>query len=140
MKLIRDASIFIYSEQSEHDHFLFTSIGFWQILNAEEELKKRSMQGMAVRPSLPLQVDTTNDTGSMTKLNTPRMASDGNPIGEVDGDGGDDASNQNTLSRNLLRMSSSSPSSDSQLRKTPYNVVTALSMHELLPLAFHLWR
>lgn len=94
-----------------------------QILNAEEELKKRSMQGMAVRPSLPLQVDTTNDTGSMTKLNTPRMGSDGNPIGEVDGDGGDDASNQNTLSRNLLRMSSSSPSSDSQLRKTPYNVV-----------------
>ncbi|WMV35377.1 hypothetical protein MTR67_028762 [Solanum verrucosum] len=98
-----------------------------QILNAEEELKRRSMQGMAVRPSLPLQVDTTNDTGSITKLNTPRMGSDGNPIGEVDGDGGDDASNQNTLSRNLLRMSSTSPSSDSQLRKTPYNVVPLAS-------------
>ncbi|KAF3671188.1 putative random slug protein 5-like [Capsicum annuum] len=93
-----------------------------QILNAEEELKRRSMQGVAIRPSLPLRVDTTNDTGSMTKLNTPRMGSDGNPIGEVDGDGGDDASNQNTLSRNLLRTSSTSPSSDSQLRKTPYNV------------------
>ncbi|KAM3374671.1 hypothetical protein P3S68_013385 [Capsicum galapagoense] len=93
-----------------------------QILNAEEELKRRSMQGVAIRPSLPLHVDTTNDTGSMTKLNTPRMGSDGNPIGEVDGDGGDDASNQNTLSRNLLRTSSTSPSSDSQLRKTPYNV------------------
>ncbi|XP_049411208.1 uncharacterized protein LOC125874371 isoform X2 [Solanum stenotomum] len=98
-----------------------------QILNAEEELKRRSMQGMAVRPSLPHQVDTTNDTGSITKLNTPRMGSDGNPIGEVDGDGGDDASNQNTLSRNLLRMSSTSPSSDSQLRKTPYNVVPLAS-------------
>lgn len=94
-----------------------------QILNAEEELKRRSIQAMAVRSSLPLQVDTTNDTGSMTKLNTPRMGSDGNPIGEMDGDGGDDASNQNTLSRNLLRMNSTSPSSDSQLRKTPYNVV-----------------
>ncbi|KAL3366712.1 hypothetical protein AABB24_011431 [Solanum stoloniferum] len=98
-----------------------------QILNVEEELKRRSMQGMAVRPSLPLQVDTTNDTGSITKLNTSRMGSDGNPIGEVDGDGGDDASNQNTLSRNLLRMSSTSPSSDSQLRKTPYNVVPLAS-------------
>lgn len=106
--------------------FLFTSICFWQILNAEEELKRRSMQGVAVRSSLPLQVDTTNDTGSMTKLNTPRMGSDGKPIGEVDGDGGDDAANQNALSRNLLRMSSTSPSSDSQLRKTPHNVVIAL--------------
>ncbi|MCD7448200.1 hypothetical protein HAX54_039555 [Datura stramonium] len=94
-----------------------------QILSAEEELKRRSMQGMAVRSSLPLQVDTANDTGSMTRLNTPRMGSDGNPIGEIDGEGGDDASNQNVLSRNLLRMSSTSPSSDSQLRKTPYNVV-----------------
>ncbi|TMW99515.1 hypothetical protein EJD97_002406 [Solanum chilense] len=98
-----------------------------QILNAEEELKRRSMQGMAVRPSPPLQVDTTNDTGSITKLNTPRMGLDGNPIGEVDGDGGDDASNQNTLPRNLLRLSSTSPSSDSQLRKTPYNVVPLAS-------------
>ncbi|XP_059299936.1 mediator of RNA polymerase II transcription subunit 13 isoform X2 [Lycium ferocissimum] len=92
------------------------------ILNAEEELKRRSMQGMAVRSSLPLQVDTANDTGSMTRLNTPRMGSDGNPIGDMDGEGGDDASNQNMLSRNLLRMSSTSPCSDSQLRKTPYNV------------------
>ncbi|KAJ8563240.1 hypothetical protein K7X08_031692 [Anisodus acutangulus] len=92
-----------------------------QILNAEEELKRRSMQGMAVRSSLPLQVDTTNDTGSMTRLNTPRMGSDGNPTGEMDGEGGDDASNQNMLSRNLLRMSSTSPSSESQLRKTSYN-------------------
>lgn len=64
------------------------------------------------------------------------MGLDGNPIGEVDGDGGDDASNQNTLPRNLLRLSSTSPSSDSQLRKTPYNVVSALSMRALLPLAF----
>lgn len=94
-----------------------------QILNAEEELKRRNVQGVAVRSSLPLHVDTTNDSGSMTKLNTPRMGSDGNPIGEVDGDGGDDASNQNTISRNLLRTSSTSPSSDSQPRKTPYNVV-----------------
>nr|XP_009757110.1 PREDICTED: uncharacterized protein LOC104210016 isoform X2 [Nicotiana sylvestris] len=95
----------------------------FEILNAEEELKRRSMQGMAVRSSLPLQVDTTNDSGSMTRLNTPRMGSDGNLIGEMDGEGGDDASNQNMLSRNLLRMSSTSPSSESQLRKTPYNVV-----------------
>ncbi|GAB2269911.1 hypothetical protein Dimus_004829 [Dionaea muscipula] len=69
-----------------------------QILNAEEELKRRST-AQATRPSLPLHVDVTTEGGEA-----------------------DDASNNNLQSRQLLRMSSASPSpsSDSALRKPPY--------------------
>ncbi|KAK4394576.1 hypothetical protein Sango_1611900 [Sesamum angolense] len=46
-----------------------------QILNAEEQLKRQnSMQGTSGRPPLPLQVDTTTDSGSMTRLNTLEWA------------------------------------------------------------------
>nr|GLL22269.1 uncharacterized protein LOC109191158 [Ipomoea trifida] len=94
-----------------------------QILSAEEELKGRnSMQGVIGRPPIPLQVDITNDTGSMTRLNTPRIGSDGLST-EVEGGEGDDVSNQNVHSRNLLRMNSTSPSPDSQHRKPVHNTV-----------------
>ncbi|KAL0440801.1 UNVERIFIED_CONTAM: hypothetical protein Sradi_0019000 [Sesamum radiatum] len=94
-----------------------------QILNAEEQLKRQnSMQGISGRPPLPLQVDTTTDSGSMTRLNTPRMGSDGNPCGDMEGGEGDDVSNHNMQSR-LPRMSSTSPSSDSQQRKPAANVI-----------------
>lgn len=83
-----------------------------QILNAEEELKKRSsMQGVTARPSVSLHVDVTNDSGSMTRHLTPRMGSDGFLRG--DGEGGE-------ADRNLLRMSSVSPSSDSP-HKRPFH-------------------
>ncbi|XP_027121722.1 uncharacterized protein [Coffea arabica] len=97
-----------------------------QIQNAEEELKRRSSgQGMAVCPSVPLQVDIPTDTGSMTRLNTPRVGSDGTLGGEVDGGENDGMLNHNPDARHLLRMSSSSPSpsSDSQPKKPAYNVV-----------------
>lgn len=81
------------------------------------------MQGMPGRPPLPLQVDTTNDSGSMTKVNTPRMGSDGNPSGDMEGGEGDDVSNHNMHSRHLPRMSSTSPSADSQQRKAATNMV-----------------
>ncbi|KAL0318345.1 UNVERIFIED_CONTAM: hypothetical protein Sangu_1990700 [Sesamum angustifolium] len=94
-----------------------------EILNAEEQLKRQnSMQGTSGRPPLPLQVDTTTDSGSMTRLNTPRMGSDGNPCGDMEGGEGDDVSNHNMQSR-LPRMSSTSPSSDSQQRKPAANVI-----------------
>lgn len=94
-----------------------------QILNAEEQLKRQnSMQGTSGRPPLPLQVDTTTDSGSMTRVNTPRMGSDGNPCGDMEGGEGDDVSNHNMQSR-LPRMSSTSPSSDSQQRKPAANVI-----------------
>ncbi|WOH05285.1 hypothetical protein DCAR_0624700 [Daucus carota subsp. sativus] len=92
-----------------------------QIINAEEELKKRStVQGPTVRPSVSLHVDVTNDSGSMTRHLTPRMGSDGLLRGDGEGGEADDASNHNTHSRSFLRMSSVSPSSDSP-HKRPFH-------------------
>ncbi|PIM99175.1 hypothetical protein CDL12_28332 [Handroanthus impetiginosus] len=95
-----------------------------QILNAEEQLKRQnSVQGLSGRPPLPLQVDTATDSGSMTRVNTPRTGADGNPCGEMEGGEADDVSNNNMLSRHLPRMNSTSPSSDSQQRKPASNMV-----------------
>ncbi|KAI4329584.1 hypothetical protein MLD38_027955 [Melastoma candidum] len=47
-----------------------------QILNAEEELKRRS--SMQSRPPPPLQVDVGNESGSMNRQATPRIGSDVN--------------------------------------------------------------
>lgn len=92
-----------------------------QILSAEEAVKgKNSLQGIAGRPPVPLQVDVTNDTGSMTRRNTPRIGSDGHSA-DVGGEG-DDVSN-NLHSRNSLRMNSTSPSPDSQHRKSVHNTI-----------------
>ncbi|KAK2965921.1 hypothetical protein RJ640_005337, partial [Escallonia rubra] len=99
-----------------------------QILNAEEELKRRSsMQGAAVRPTVTLQVDVTNDSGSMTRHATPRMGSEGNVGGDMEGGETDDVSNHNMQSRHLLRMSSTSPSSASPNRRPAINVVPLAS-------------
>ncbi|XP_052481967.1 uncharacterized protein LOC105774015 isoform X2 [Gossypium raimondii] len=92
-----------------------------QILNAEEELKRRnSTQGTVNRPAVPFQVETTNDSGSMTRLVTPRMGLDANLAGENDGVEADDVSNHNVHSRHVFRMSSTSPSSESPLRRPTY--------------------
>lgn len=86
-----------------------------QILNAEEELKRRSsVQGTATRPSVSLQVETTN---------TLRMATEANQGGYLEGVEAEDVSNHNTHSRHLNRLSSTSPSSESPLRKPTYNLV-----------------
>ncbi|KAJ9163677.1 hypothetical protein P3X46_023319 [Hevea brasiliensis] len=92
-----------------------------QILNVEEELKRRnSMQGMGIRPSVPLQGDIANDSGSMSRHNTPRMGSEGNLGGDMEGGETEDVSNPSNHSRHIQRMSSTSPSSESPLRKPPY--------------------
>lgn len=96
----------------------------WQILSAEEHLKRQNCaQGMLSRPPLPLQVDNTTDSGSMIKVNTPRIGKDVNHCGEFEGGKADDVSNHNVLSRHLIRTSSSSPCSDSQQRKPVSNTV-----------------
>lgn len=94
-----------------------------QILNAEEELKRRGTQGMVARPSGPLHVDVMNDSGSMTRLNTPRMGCEAHFGGDMEGGEADDASNHIMPSRPMLRMSSVSPSPESPLRRP------ALSQH-----------
>ncbi|KAK8499823.1 hypothetical protein V6N13_060886 [Hibiscus sabdariffa] len=92
-----------------------------QILNAEEELKRRnSTQGTANGSVVPLQVETTTDSGSMTRIVTPRMGSDANVAGENEGVEADDVSNLNVHSRHVFRMSSTSPSSESPLRRPSY--------------------
>ncbi|RZC17038.1 hypothetical protein D0Y65_010059 [Glycine soja] len=93
-----------------------------QILNAEEELKRRnSMQVVAMHgPSVPLQGDGTNDTGLMIRHMPPRLGSQGNLVAaDVDGGEGDDFANYTMHSRHVLRTSSMSPSSESPLRRTP---------------------
>ncbi|KAK8684484.1 hypothetical protein V6N13_040511 [Hibiscus sabdariffa] len=92
-----------------------------QILNAEEELKRRnSTQGTASGSVVPLQVETTTDSGSMTRIFTPRMGPDANVAGENEGVEADDVSNLNVHSRHVFRMSSTSPSSESPLRRPTY--------------------
>ncbi|KDP31179.1 hypothetical protein JCGZ_11555 [Jatropha curcas] len=92
-----------------------------QILNVEEELKRRnSVQGMAIRPSVPLQVDVTNDSGSLSRHATPRMGSEANLGGDMEGAETEDVSKPSNQSRHIHRMSSTSPSSESPLRKPPY--------------------
>ncbi|KAF1892779.1 hypothetical protein Lal_00046724 [Lupinus albus] len=91
-----------------------------QILNAEEELKRRnSMQAITTRcPSVPLQTDGTHDSGSMTRHLVPRLGSEGNLVGDLEGSEADDLVNHNMQSRQMLRTSSMSPSSESPLRRT----------------------
>lgn len=99
-------------------------------MNAEEELKRRnSMQGMAIRPSVPLQVDATNDTGSLTRHVTPRTGSEGNLAGDMEGGEADDPLNHNIHSRHMLRTSSMSPSSESPLRRPAYNQPNMVMFH-----------
>ncbi|CAI0540458.1 unnamed protein product [Linum tenue] len=98
-----------------------------QLLNGEEELKRRStVQAMTTRPSGLLQVDVTNDSGSMIRHVTPGMGSEANLGADMEEAENDDVSNQNVHSRYLQRMSSISPSSESPLRRPPYNVVPPL--------------
>ncbi|GAV83859.1 hypothetical protein CFOL_v3_27304 [Cephalotus follicularis] len=98
-----------------------------QILNVEEELKRRNtMQGTAIRPSVPLQVDVTNDSGSMTRHAAQRMGLDGHLSGDLEGGEADDASNLNMHARHMLRMSSMSPSSESPLRRPTYIQLNAV--------------
>ncbi|GAU21045.1 hypothetical protein TSUD_132570 [Trifolium subterraneum] len=92
-----------------------------QILNAEEELKRRnSVQQQVHGSSIPLKADGTNDTSSVSRYMAPRMGSEGNLVGEVDGGEADDFTNHNMQHSHLvLRTSSMSPSSESPLRRTP---------------------
>ncbi|KAK4257133.1 hypothetical protein QN277_006762 [Acacia crassicarpa] len=94
-------------------------IALKQILNVEEELKRRtSVQGIALRSSVPFQSDGTNETGSLARHMTPRVGSEANLGGDVEGSETDDPTNHNMLSRNVHWRSSRSPS-ESPLRRTP---------------------
>lgn len=92
------------------------------------------MQGLIGRSSVPLHVDIPNDTGSVTRLATPRMGSDGILAGEVEGGEPDGMSNQNADGLHSLHLNSNSPCSDSQHKKPANNVVSYSSMLGVLRL------
>jgi len=92
-------------------------------------------QGIAMRgPSVPLKADGTNDTASVSRYMAPRLGSEGNLAGDMDGGEADDFTNHNMQhSRLVLRTSSMSPSSDSPLRRTPsgqQNMVMQMVYHD----------
>ncbi|XP_022135441.1 uncharacterized protein LOC111007396 [Momordica charantia] len=100
-----------------------------QILHVEEELERRSsVLGTAIRPSAPLQVDASADTGSMTRQLAPRIGSEVNASGDTEGGEADDLLNHNVHSRQMLRTSSMSPSSESPLRR-PSHVQPNVGSH-----------
>lgn len=102
-----------------------------QILNAEEQLKRRSSeQGIAIQPPVSLQVDVRFDSGS--RHLTPRIGSDG-ILRDGEGREAYDASNYNIHPRNFLRMSSVSPSSDSPHRRSFHSAVPPVSRATLGP-------
>ena len=79
------------------------------------------MQGMAIRPSVPLQGDGANDMGSLTRHVALRMGSEANLGGDMEGTEADDPLNHSINPRHVLRTSSMSPSSESPLRRPVYN-------------------
>lgn len=107
-------------------HMLFIEIihvkidGCSQILNAEEELKRRSSITQqpgttASRPSLPLHVDVSNDSG-------------GNAAAHMEGGETNDAGNHNNAQTpSVLRLCGASSSSESPLRRA-----AAFSQHDMV--------
>eukprot|EP00268_Persea_americana_P065383 TRINITY_DN871_c0_g1_i2.p1 TRINITY_DN871_c0_g1~~TRINITY_DN871_c0_g1_i2.p1 ORF type:complete len:380 (+),score=66.19 TRINITY_DN871_c0_g1_i2:61-1140(+) len=88
-----------------------------QILNAEEEIKKRNtLQMPGVRPPFPLQMEGTMETGSVTKHTVPRISSEVNINGDLEGES-EDVSNHNAHARHFHHMHSTSPSAASPLRR-----------------------
>ncbi|KAF6146181.1 hypothetical protein GIB67_005829 [Kingdonia uniflora] len=91
-----------------------------QILNAEEEMKRRmSMQTLVSRPAVP-QVESTIDAlGSNSRQTFARLGSEGNCSGELEGES-EDFSSHNTQPHHFLQRHSPSPSASSPLRRPPH--------------------
>ncbi|KAF5191154.1 Dynein light chain [Thalictrum thalictroides] len=92
-----------------------------QILNAEEEIKRRdSLQASVVRPLIPQQMEAATDMGSNPKQAGNRIGPEANFSGDLEGES-EDASNPNTHGRQFHRMRSTSPSTSSPLRKRAHS-------------------
>ncbi|CAN6555576.1 unnamed protein product [Malus baccata var. baccata] len=88
-----------------------------QILNAEEQLKRRNF-------------DVTNDSGSMTRHAAARLGSEVNL--EMEGVEGNELSNHNFHSHHVFQMNNISPSSESPLRR-PAHIQHNVGHHANLP-------
>ncbi|XP_077212877.1 uncharacterized protein LOC143847992 isoform X1 [Tasmannia lanceolata] len=102
-----------------------------QILNAEEEMKKRnSIQASSVRGAVPLPVEATLETmGSITRHAIPKTSSEMNSGGDLGGES-EDVSNHNTHARSLYLMHNTSPSAASPLRRPAFGSI----QHNTVPL------
>lgn len=90
-----------------------------QILNAEEEMKRRNnVPASVIRPPAPLQVETS-DLGSPRQAVT-RTGLDANHCGDLEGES-EDHSPHNAHIRNFQRMRSTSPSGSSPFRKSSHS-------------------
>ncbi|PIA62384.1 hypothetical protein AQUCO_00200404v1 [Aquilegia coerulea] len=107
-----------------------------QILNAEEEIKRRdSLQASVARPLVPQQVEAATDMGSNPKQ-AGRMGPEANFSGDLEGES-EDAPNPNSLGRQVHRLRSTSPSASSPSRKRAHSplqhtAVLHLVRHALL--------
>ncbi|MCL7042827.1 hypothetical protein MKW94_005115 [Papaver nudicaule] len=90
-----------------------------QILNAEEEMKRRNNAlASGIRPPAPLQVETS-DLGSPRQAVT-RAGLEANHCGDLEGES-EDHSPQNAHVRHFQRMRSTSPSGSSPRRKSSHS-------------------
>ncbi|CAA7404114.1 unnamed protein product [Spirodela intermedia] len=96
-----------------------------QILNAEEEMKKRtSIEPPSIRASFPSQADAPTDTGSTIKIAAPRMTVEVNFGGDFSGGGeSEEIASHGAQVRHSHHMQSPSPSSASPFNRPMHGFV-----------------
>ncbi|XP_020275683.1 uncharacterized protein LOC109850156 [Asparagus officinalis] len=94
-----------------------------QILNAEEEIKRRNAQTAALRSSIPLQSETTVDMGSATR-NVPKLSVEVNFSGDLAAES-DATTNNSAQGHHMHQAPITSPSATSLRR--PFQQNTFLS-------------
>lgn len=98
-----------------------------QILNAEEEIKRRSLQSPGFRASTPLPPETASDMNSVTR-HAQKISVEVNFGGDLGGES-DAAVNHNIQPRNLNPMNSTSPSAASLSRPTHGSLQHNTALH-----------
>lgn len=97
-----------------------------QILNAEEEIKRRNMQPSVMRASIPLQAEMSVDMGSVSRQ-APKVTLDINFGNDLGGEL-DLAANHNAHARQLHLLHSTSPSTAS-FPRTPFSSLQHNTVH-----------
>lgn len=84
-----------------------------------------------VRATVPLQMEGTIDTGSVARHAVPRISSEGNISGDLEGES-EDISNHSAHARHFYHMQSTSPSAVSPLRRpvhSPFQHNTVITLN-----------
>ncbi|XP_026663750.2 uncharacterized protein LOC103715733 isoform X1 [Phoenix dactylifera] len=101
-----------------------------QILNAEEEIKRRNAQPYVMRASIPPQAETLVDMGSVTRQ-VPKISVDVNFSGDLGGES-DLAANHNTQACQLNHLHGTSPSAVS-FSRNPFGSLQHNTVHSPRP-------